>query len=1762
MKTKRILSALLSLAMVLTMFTVLTLTAPMTASAATTTEKAIFIGSTTKTITAAFIPLNITPESTTWYKLSFKCKMLQNGRSTAQAGKPSIGIVGQAASDASPAYKVGTCPSWAGAYATEGTDCDDYNYNADLTSGVYSMYFKLDGGSWNKSADKYSQGNRSFYLTVGNAAYRNFSSHVAFDNMGCSFIFSDVSLYQAASQGGATSGDNLIPQINDSNVDFGGTYYLLGDGNSDSTVADSLLAASANKWHVVAMPDHVKYVTVPSDYNTSSNYNAANFSQTAETTYTREYYTNTNYTDLTFAKLANSGNAGYQVISDINKKMIVIDANHEGEADNRTTDGYKPVYNRPANIFIPLSLGQYNISKYGKTTDTSYLARISMKAVRLEGDGYPVLGRITPRDTDHSQALAKMAKNLHLSGYYSAGSHEQYTGGDYSYNETTGEFVGWIRVKGGDSTYRTKYGTSEIITIGNAEHVWADGTFDTTEFNSSFAISDIKVDLYSYTGSYTVDSLLYEDVALPLYAETIDTDTQWIYQCNGQSYSAHSRDVARASQTTWNAEGCVGMVHTKNLTACMRSNHSLTHHAATSTTREYYSCASCSKNFADPWGLEQVTDLTSTQQMALIAASGTGSESVFYPVKLNGFENNQWFKFTCKVKCFGDSYPVVSSLYANYDGKNQCETTVSSSNDGDFAFWESSYDPSTGILTGYMKAWIKNTINQGSRYSYERINPISGANCAIVIGNGRYVGTGYADDSHTTGFAITEPTLYKVSGATTGGSSGLADAKTKSTTGDNLLKPITDKTVDFSSDYVATWSNANNPLSAPVGKWYKTGSKKNWVSASNIPTGFYEGTTTPKLLEINGLKSNSNSRYFVQKQLFLDSEKTYQFDADYRTFGGYGPYISTVYHTGGSWTDLSRTNVTDTGSHISFRFTTPEGLRSSGDGNFMLRLGLPYDAQRSSIAYYTNVKVTSVSTGNNSMIYGDFAFSDNGTLTSDNAGTILPGWENTANFVAGYDKIDIRALPEDDLFSGTALSGKSDIALKVPGGDYTELQYKIRLKAGTYYKLSYDYRNIEDAPTFTIRNGDNITATQVSSTSGGKYRMTYQLYNSGSDNPNTRICFSFGAKSNSKTFYIGNVQVYELTGNNGSTVGANIMGHLNPILNNSSYSALSSVGSSVNLTLNQDDSTNISRELAKGWFIGNSANSFTDDAQLVKVTNDFFTYKTPAQRQELIRKVALGRASANNYDPTYDPNNDGTRSDVKDLVHSKIASVFSSGETQNVTDSMVEEMFESTIMNPDDSSAYGSGGTKYYVSSSGGNDSNAGTSEGASLKTIAKANSKASSGDTIYLKRGDTWYTPDATADASFTLKSGVHYAAYGSGAKPLLSGSLKNYGGSSNSSGWTQASTNIWQYTYYSGSATTNANAGMIYFIDADGTVHPGKDIAAPDTANNVYTYSAADLDSDLEYFAPYKSGSNTITAGSYSSFGKIYVYSTTNPATRFPNIQIALTHHVVEANNGTGSSESAVTSMTNIAVMYGASHGVKSISGGQNFWINKCEIAYIGGAPQFISAGSNRLGNGVEFGNGYTNGRVYDSYVHDCFDAGLTFQSYKSGLNSAVSFSNIYFCRNVIENCTYNIEFFLNRNDSDSMSNIYIEDNILRNAGYGWGCYDRADGGFRTGNIAASKNSYINNVSSTYIRNNIFDCTRLAHVMWTWSSSPDRHAGLTATGNTYIQRKGAMDWSVMAYGPIGGAFTYASDKASLATSANLFDTAPNSIIWLGDLG
>ncbi len=81
--------------------------------------------------------------------------------------------------------------------------------------------------------------------------------------------------------------------------------------------------------------------------------------------------------------------------------------------------------------------------------------------------------------------------------------------------------------------------------------------------------------------------------------------------------------------------------------------------------------------------------------------------------------------------------------------------------------------------------------------------------------------------------------------------------------------------------------------------------------------------------------------------------------------------------------------------------------------------------------------------------------------------------------------------------------------------------------------------------------------------------------------------------------------------------------------------------------------------------------------------------------------------------------------------------------------------------------------TTYYVSSSTGNDANAGTSTSVPWKTIAHVNGQTfQPGDSILFKRGDVW-NESLAPGSSGSLGNPIKFDAYGSGAAPNLNGIL-----------------------------------------------------------------------------------------------------------------------------------------------------------------------------------------------------------------------------------------------------------------------------------------------------------------------------------------------------------------------------------------------------
>ena len=177
--------------------------------------------------------------------------------------------------------------------------------------------------------------------------------------------------------------------------------------------------------------------------------------------------------------------------------------------------------------------------------------------------------------------------------------------------------------------------------------------------------------------------------------------------------------------------------------------------------------------------------------------------------------------------------------------------------------------------------------------------------------------------------------------------------------------------------------------------------------------------------------------------------------------------------------------------------------------------------------------------------------------------------------------------------------------------------------------------------------------------------MTYEIYSNSSNvrfsdkDPNTRFRFRFKDQFD-RTLYINHVELYELDGTGGNTVGVNLMGNLNAVYDDSVYSELVNDKDEIDVTLNQAGDDAISRDLLNGWL---GSNYFGDETvQLVKVPSDFFNYRDRAYRTQLIRDIVLEKMATDNFDPHYNPNGDYVWGDVIDYMHAKNAWVAEAAE--------------------------------------------------------------------------------------------------------------------------------------------------------------------------------------------------------------------------------------------------------------------------------------------------------------------------------------------------------------------------------------------------------------------------------------------------------------------------------------------------------------------
>ena len=408
-----------------------------------------------------------------------------------------------------------------------------------------------------------------------------------------------------------------------------------------------------------------------------------------------------------------------------------------------------------------------------------------------------------------------------------------------------------------------------------------------------------------------------------------------------------------------------------------------------------------------------------------------------------------------------------------------------------------------------------------------------------------------------------------------------------------------------------------------------------------------------------------------------------------------------------------------------------------------------------------------------------------------------------------------------------------------------------------------------------------------------------------------------------------------------------------------------------------------------------------------------------------IRKVLLG---VNTFTSKYeDVNNDGvislldlvkikkiaaegfdvsTKTDVNALATARLTSVNNAADSLDLTDKKV-----------------------YYVSANG-NDSADGLTPQTAWKTIDLE--KGSDADAILFERGGEYTIPD-----HFALKSGTTYAAYGTGAKPVITNSINA------NSGWTQDSSNIWKKTI---SASDRNDVGNIIFNNGAscGTLKDSKAALAAE----------GDFCSD--------NGSLNCT---------VYLYSQGNPTTVYDDIKLCMDQSIFTIGSGTQN-----VTVDNLALKYTGAHAIWSDNGNQNITVTNCEIAWIGGS--ILDDSSQRYGNGIEFWMGIKDTIVENCYIHDIYDSGISHQG-----TDTYRVENLTLKDNLIVNCGLaSIEYWHNEYNKSFLENVVYTGNISRNPGYGFG------GRENSGRHITTYPDNANNATNFKVINNVFDNARTA--------------------------------------------------------------------------
>ena len=351
-------------------------------------------------------------------------------------------------------------------------------------------------------------------------------------------------------------------------------------------------------------------------------------------------------------------------------------------------------------------------------------------------------------------------------------------------------------------------------------------------------------------------------------------------------------------------------------------------------------------------------------------------------------------------------------------------------------------------------------------------------------------------------------------------------------------------------------------------------------------------------------------------------------------------------------------------------------------------------------------------------------------------------------------------------------------------------------------------------------------------------------------------------------------------------------------------------------------------------------------------------------------------------------------------------------------------------------------GKTYYVSSVNGSTSANGTSPQTAWKNCYQITG-LKAGDAVLFECGSEFRE-------QVKLVSGVTYATYGTGEKPVFYGSIN----ASQKGQWKAVSgvNNLYQYN---GAVSTSNDIGAIVFnggeawgikiqeiykwVDGKISWTEKKSLALTNVSNGLKTFDKIPSFTLADGKDLGKYGK--IDLAYFQDGSKLYLFSTEgNPAERFSSVELSQHVRTFYGNN-----------ISNVTIanlnFFGGSFAIRTTVC-DNLVVKNCGFEFIGGHVQADYENSSRnyqtrLGNAIENWNECKGMTVENCYFNQIYDTAMTTQSNTDGTDMV----NIVYRNNVMENMVYAIELWSSggNNQTCNFTNVTIEGNVCRNLGVG---------------------------------------------------------------------------------------------------------------------